>query len=1275
MLPINPSQNTQPSLSSYFSKLASYFSSTQARNYDSSESMVQIGNGLMNNLVIGTNNTANNHIYLAASDSKLLETLMLQHIFALQPSIKPLVNLDSAIEKLQKRYLEGLQEDNEIKDALSNYVAPEGMELHDPTRFDLKRKVQDFLSSDKKVLLLLGEAGSGKSTFNRDLAVSLWEAYLQGGKSKNMPIPVFIGLSSLSGPVRNLVSAFFEKQGFSKEQIKELQSKHRFVLILDGFDEIEHRQQIFYKDNELDDWKGSKIIISSRPEYLGPNHQYKFHSPGERTTLQEYRLAPFSEETIKRYIDRYSKTNSNAVWSAERYKEALEEPSLKELVSNPFLLKITLNVLPELSQRGQTENQRLTRIAIYDQFVKSWFDRSQQRLDQILELNSKERAEFKKLEREGFADFGVEYSQELALEMYQAGEVVTHYQAVTHARWKKNDTSTEADWHKRLLSNEDATTMLMRLNAPLICQNKADDSGKEYRFIHKSLRDYFVARALWEELGIDVELKQSAWFNQINIVKDPAVLQYLAEQVQLETELKERLLKVVERSKEEPELEVGAANALTILVKSGVYLSGKDFNGIRARGADLSYGIFDLTQFKGADLKETNWYRAWLRGVNLNGANLAGIELGEKPTLKIEKEVYACCYSPDGRWLAVANADGIGLYGTETLELVHTYGDRRVMSVAFSCDGQWLASGSKDSTVALWGVSDTRALAHIYRGHEGGVKGVAFSHDSQWVASGSDDKTVKLWGVSGARTLEHTYAGHKNWVSSIAFSHDSQWLASGSWDKTVKLWSVGGTKDLVHTYTGHKNRVKSIAFSPDGQWVASGSDDEAVKLWSVFDARALAHTYAGHKRGVNSVAFSPDGQWVVSGSDDEAVKLWSVGGTKDLVHTYIGHKNRVKSIAFSHDSQWIASGSDDKTVKLWGLSGSRAIVHTYHRHKDWINSVAFSSDGQFDSGDNMVKLWSISNARTLAHVYVGHEGRSRVAVSPNGQWVASSSDDKTVKLWSTSGACSLAHIYANTYTGEFIWSFVTDIAFSSDSQWIALGTIDNTVLLWGVSGARALAHTYGGHQHGVMSVTFSSDGLWLASGSYDTTVKLWHVSGDRSLAHTYAGHTGAVNSVAFSSDGQWLASGSYDTTVKSWPVSGDRSVAHTYTGHTESVNSVAFSADGQWLASGSLDNTVRLWSVRTSDCQAILQDFGSIYVVAWQISPDGTAMLATGGQAVRLWRVFYNSGQIGKITLDWTSRQDTLTVTDALIENARNLSPLNAALLRERGAGQAQISE
>ncbi|BBE09758.1 hypothetical protein MCB1EB_1597 [Mycoavidus cysteinexigens] len=1230
MLPISPNQSTQPSLASYIPKLASAFSDTQERADDLSESNVQIGNGFLNNLTIGNNNTANNHIHLAAADSKLIETLMLQHIFALQPNIKPLVNLDSAIEALQKRYLKGLQEDNEVKDALSNYVEPEGMELYDSTRFDLKSKVQDFLNSDKKVLLLLGEAGSGKSTFNRDLAVSLWEAYIQGGKSENMPIPVFIGLSSLLGPDRNLVSAFFERHGFSKERIKELQSKHRFVLILDGFDEIEHRQQVFYKDNELNDWKGAKIIISSRPEYLGPNYQYKFHPPGERTALQEYRLAPFSEETIKRYIDRYSEIHPDALWSAEKYKKELEEPSLKELVSNPFLLKITLSVLPELSQRLQIENQRITRIAIYDQFVESWFGRSQQRLNQILEVGSKERKEFKDLEREGFAGFGVDFSKELALEMYQAGEVITHYQAVTHARWKKNNTSTEADWHKRLLSNEDTTTVLMRLNAPLICQDRPNNLSKEYRFIHKSLRDYFVARGMWEEFSTDKKLEASSWFNSLNIVKDPAVLQFLAERMQQERELKEYLLSVVEQSKGEDgaQFERGAANAITVLVRAGVQFNGEDLKGIRIPGADLSYGVFDSVQLQKADLSEVNLRGAWLRKANFNGTDLAGVQFNEKPSLYVSGMVYDCCYSSDGLWFAVVDNDVIDLYDADTLEQVD-----------------------------------------IYSGHKDKVTSIAFSPNSDWIVSGSYDNTVKLWNVLGEQSLKQTYIGHQDAVWSVAFSLDGKWIASGSDDKTLNLWDVSDTQAPIHTYPKHKDRVGDIAFSPNGQWIAS-IDDHKIKLWNVSSPWTLAHTYVGDEKLFHGIAFSPDGQWLASSDLNDAVNLWNiVSGERNPVHRYFEHGDGIQSIAFSHDSQLIASGSDDSTVKLWSVLGERALIHTYAGQENSIFRVTFSPDRQwlaYGGDGGKVMFLRVLDTPNIIHAYDSHDSSVQsVEFSRDGRWFASSSWDKTVRLWDLStDVPTLARIYTEQ-------DYINSISLAPDGQSIVSGIWDGAVKLWSVSDTTAPTHEYGRRDERVTSVSFSLDGKWIASGSYDATVKLWHMSGERGLEHTYKGHEDNIWSVAFSPNGCWLASGSGDKTIRLWDVSVPSMDARIYSEHEGAVKSVAFSPDSQWLASGSRDNTVRLWSVRKGDCQAILESFvGSIYAVAWGPSLPGGWMLATGGEdkAVRFWRVCEDSGQIDQVKLEWTSLQDSLMATGALIGEAVNLSESNKLLLGLQGA-------
>ncbi len=498
------------------------------------------------------------------------------------------------IQKLGTDYLGGLEQDQEIKDALANYVPPEGMTLRGDTRFDLAEKIQAFLDSDKKSLLLLGEAGAGKSTLNRHFARHLWQAYLEAKKPEEQAIPVFIALSSLPTTSPNLVNTFFKQQGFTEEQIHTLQTQHRFVLILDGFDEIEDRHRDFYKDNQLAAWQHAKIIISSRPEYLGSGYQYKFHPSGEPNALQEYRLAPFSPATIARYVEQYCKNHPHATWSAKHYQKALKEPNLQALVSNPFLLKMTVSELPNLSATDG-QGPRLTRLSLYAQFVKSWFARSQQRLAHI-RLDAKEKEEFKRLEEEGFDAHQMDFSQELAIHMYQAGEVVSSYTKTTSSFRGKSKTHNEPDWHAALLGNDSIETKLKRLNAPLIVQDKANGASKTYRFIHKSLRDYFVARTLWEEFDEPHELPFSSQFNTLNLVDDPAILDFLSEKVKQAPAFKAQLLNLIERTKTEAEFAQGGANAITVLVRAGVQFNGADLKGIRIPGADLSYGVFDTAQ-------------------------------------------------------------------------------------------------------------------------------------------------------------------------------------------------------------------------------------------------------------------------------------------------------------------------------------------------------------------------------------------------------------------------------------------------------------------------------------------------------------------------------------------------------------------------------------------------------------------------------------------------------------------------------------------------------
>ncbi|MEA5605463.1 serine/threonine-protein kinase [Nostoc sp. UHCC 0252] len=280
-----------------------------------------------------------------------------------------------------------------------------------------------------------------------------------------------------------------------------------------------------------------------------------------------------------------------------------------------------------------------------------------------------------------------------------------------------------------------------------------------------------------------------------------------------------------------------------------------------------------------------------------------------------------------------------------------------------------------------------------------------------------------------------------------------------------------------------------------------------------------------------------------------------------------------------------------------------------------------------------------------------------LAISPDGNTLASGSDDKNIKLWDLNTQKVLANLSGHSQA-------VKSVSFSPDGQILATASDDKTIKLWQVETLKEIC-TLLGHSHAVKSVAFSPDGQILASGSWDKTIKLWDINTGRELI-TITGHQLQVSSVAFSPDGKLLASASYDRTIRLWQIprrgrgAGSReqgdmnsaelkdypqgaeaiplfplppaplplvenrpcySLLSTLSGHAWAVLTVAFSPNGKILATGSDDNTIKLWEVNTGQLICTLVGH-SWSVVAVAFTADGETLLsASCDKTVKLWKV------------------------------------------------------
>jgi GxxExxY protein len=292
---------------------------------------------------------------------------------------------------------------------------------------------------------------------------------------------------------------------------------------------------------------------------------------------------------------------------------------------------------------------------------------------------------------------------------------------------------------------------------------------------------------------------------------------------------------------------------------------------------------------------------------------------------------------------------------------------------------------------------------------------------------------------------------------------------------------------------GKKKRLEPSEIALVKAWIDAGAKPSAEGAALTLNIPKIAPRVAVVKP-INALAHSPAAKLLALGRYGE-VELVNAD-TRAVIRTLAGPRGNVTALAFSADGAQLFAASGDPglvgQVAHWSTADGK-LIRSWEAHPDALYALALSPDGQTlatGSYDQRIKLWNAATGELLRELK-GHNGAiNGLAFRPDGRVLASASADRTVKLWNPATGARL-----DTFSQPLKELYC--VAFSPDGKSVVAGGADNRLRLWQVSekaveGSNKLLYSRFAHEGSVLRVAFSADGRTLVSSAADRTVKVWN---------------------------------------------------------------------------------------------------------------------------------------------------------------------------------------
>ncbi len=609
-------------------------------------------------------------------------------------------------------------------------------------------------------------------------------------------------------------------------------------------------------------------------------------------------------------------------------------------------------------------------------------------------------------------------------------------------------------------------------------------------------------------------------------------------------------------------------------------------------------------------------------------------------------------------------------------------------TIDFSPDGKWLATGGYRTGVRLWSMEGGPPKT---LGATDGVPGVQFGPGSDFLAAAGGMR-VRFWSIPEGRDLlevelganknftrrgGHLFSGSpgdrmvafRDWsvlegIPEVFALHDyrdvTDWDidASGEWLLTVRPKGVYVTPLRNPSREGnrligrHDAKVVSVASHPAEPGFVSADETGELQVWAFSATTGQGHLERTFRATAPRVRFdaadnwlirAPEaqidatGSWLVAAPREPATSavafVWDIKGPPDS-EPIVLRNGDAKNLSFSAIQplgRWLATTHNDRGI-LWPLHAKHSRV-LRGQAAPYIR-VAFTPDGRSlvsSSNDGTVRLWPLSpgegeRSRILMERKTARLGGVGLAIDPSGKYVLVGSGAETIIfLVPVDGGQPRRMPGFREWVGEDFGS----MDFSPDGRLaVAVGYNPNLLRIWHLeSGTVRVLETRlanglcGWEERDRGSV---SDLRFLAAGRILTVgaegIRLWDVEGESNREIRPCTPKGAWSYLAIDRGGRRVLVVDVNTDALSSFASYDLETGaeRRITNHGNRVSAVALDPSGTIAVTGSLDGLVRVGPVTGEEPHLLYGHTLEITSVA--VSPDGK-WIASGSQdgTIRLW--------------------------------------------------------